>query len=49
MRFVGHEVRMGERRGSCRVLVKKPGVKRPPERPRRRGENNIKMDHKEVG
>jgi hypothetical protein len=34
----------GEDRGVYRVLVGKPEVKRPPERPRRRWENNIRMD-----
>jgi hypothetical protein len=39
----------GERRGMCRVLVGKPGVKRPLGRPRHRWENNIKMDLQEEG
>jgi len=39
---------MGERRGVYRVLVGKPEGKRPLERPRRRWENNIKMDLQEV-
>ena len=33
----------------CVVLVGKPGGKRPLERPRRRWEDNIKMDLQEVG
>jgi 3-oxoacyl-ACP reductase-like protein len=33
----------------CRVLVGKPEVKSPVGRPRRRWEDNIKMDLKEVG
>jgi len=37
------------RRGVYRVLVGKPEGKRPLGRPRRRWENNIKMDLKEVG
>ena len=41
--------RMGERRGVHRVLVGKPEGKRPLGRPRRRWENNIKMDVWEVG
>jgi hypothetical protein len=41
--------RMGEDRGVYRVLVGKPGGKRPLERPRRRWEDNIKMDLQEVG
>ena len=41
--------RMGEGRGVYRVLVGKPEGKRPLGRPRRRWENNIKMDLYEVG
>ena len=41
--------RMGERRDVHRVLVGKPEGKRPLERPRRRWEDNIKMDLQEVG
>jgi hypothetical protein len=40
---------MGERRGAYRVLVGKPEGRRPLERPRRRWEDNIKMDLPEVG
>jgi len=40
---------MGERRVVCRVLVRKPEGKRPLGRPRRRWEDNIKMDLQEVG
>jgi hypothetical protein len=40
---------MGERRGVCRVLVGKPEGKRPLGRPRRRWEDNIKMDLLKVG
>jgi len=40
---------MGERRGIYRVLVGKPEGKRPLGRPRRRWEDNIKMDLREVG
>jgi len=49
MRWIGHVVRMGERRGVYRVLVGKPEGKRPLGRPRRRWEDNIKMDLQEVG
>ena len=38
----------GERRGLYRVLVGKLEGKRPLGRPRRRWENNIKMDLQEV-
>jgi hypothetical protein len=40
---------MGENRGVHRVLVGKPEGKKPLGRPRRRREDNIKMDLKEVG
>jgi len=49
MRWTGHVARMGERRGVYRVLVGKPDRKRPLGRPRRRWEDNIKMDLQEVG
>jgi hypothetical protein len=44
MRWAGHVARMGEGRGVYRVLVGMPEGKRPLGRPRRRWENNIKMD-----
>ena len=44
MRWAGHVARMGEGRGVHRVLVGKPEGKRPLGRPRRRWEDNIKMD-----
>ena len=40
---------MGEGRGVHRVLIGKPEGKRPLGRPRRRWEDNIKMDLQEVG
>jgi hypothetical protein len=40
---------MGVGRGVYRVLVGKPEGKRPLGRPRRRWEDNIKMDLQEVG
>jgi hypothetical protein len=40
---------MGEGKGVYRGLVGKPEVKRPLERPRRRWEDNIKVDLQEVG
>ena len=48
MRWVGHVTRMGEGKGVYRVLVGKPGGKTPMGRTRRRWENNIKMDLREV-
>ena len=44
-----HVARMGEGRGMYRVLVGKPEGKRPLGRPRRRWEDNIKIDLQEVG
>jgi len=49
IRWAEHVARMGERRGLYRVLVGKPEGKRPLGRPRRRWEENIKMDLQEVG
>ena len=49
MRWARHVVRMEEGRGVYRVLVRKPARKRPPRRPSRRWEDNIKMDLQEVG
>jgi len=44
MRWEGHVAHMGDRRGVFRVLVGKPDGKRPLGRPRRRWDDNIKMD-----
>ena len=41
--------RMGKERDVHRVLVGKPEGKRPLGRPRRRREDNIKMDLREIG
>ena len=49
MRWAGHVAHMEEGRGVHRVLVGKPVGKRPLGRPRRRWEDNIKMDFQEVG
>jgi hypothetical protein len=40
---------MGERKDAYRVLVGKPQINRPLEKPRRTWEDNIKMDLEEVG
>jgi hypothetical protein len=40
---------MGEERNVYRVLMGKPEEKRPLGRPRRRWENGIKMDLREIG
>jgi len=44
MRWAGHVARMEERREVYRVLVGKPEGKIPLGRPRRRWDDNIKMD-----
>jgi len=49
MRWVGHVLHMGERRGIYTILVGKPEAKRPLGRPRHRWEDNIKIDLQEVG
>ena len=49
MRWEDQVARMGERRGVYRALVGKPEGKRPLGIPRRRWEDNIKMDLQEVG
>jgi hypothetical protein len=43
-----HVVRMGKGRCVYRVMVGKPEGKRPLERPRRRWEDNIRMDLQQV-
>ena len=49
MKWVVHVACMGESGGVCKVLVGKPEGKGPLGRPRRRWEDNIKMDLQEVG
>ena len=49
MIWVGHVARMGEMTGSCRILVGRPEGKKPLGSPRRRLEDNIKIDLHEVG
>jgi hypothetical protein len=48
MRWAGNVARMGEKRNAYRILVGKPEGKRPLGRPRRRWEDNIKMDLREI-
>jgi hypothetical protein len=47
MKWAGHVTRMGEGRGVYRVFVGRPEGKRPLGRPRRRWEDNIKLDLKD--
>jgi hypothetical protein len=49
IRWGRHVTRMGEGRNLIRVLVGKPEGKRPLERPRRRWDDGIKMDLREIG
>jgi hypothetical protein len=44
MRWTGRVARMGTERNACRILVGKPEGKRPLRRPRRRWEDNIRID-----
>jgi hypothetical protein len=45
MRWAGHVARMGEMRGAYNILVGRPEGRRS----RRRWEDNIKMDLREIG
>jgi hypothetical protein len=49
MRWAGHMARMEEGRGVKRVFVGRPEGKRPLGRPKRRWEDNIKRDIREIG
>jgi hypothetical protein len=49
MRWAGHVARIGEGRGVYRVLVGRTEGKRQLGRPKRRWEDNIKMDLGEIG
>jgi hypothetical protein len=48
-RWAGHVARMGEERDEYRVLMGKPEGKRPLGKPRRRWEDVIRMDLREIG
>jgi hypothetical protein len=45
----GHAARMGEMRITYKILVRKPKWKKSHGRPRRRWENNIRIDLGEMG
>ena len=49
LRWVGHVARMEEGRSAFNILTGKPTGKRPLGRPRRKWEDNIRMDLKEMG
>jgi hypothetical protein len=48
MRWAGHVACMAEKRGACRILVGRPEGTLTLGRPRRRWEDNIKMDLQDV-
>ena len=49
LRWEGHVGRMEEGRSSLKILTGKPTEKRPLGKPRRRWEDNIRMDLEEIG
>jgi hypothetical protein len=49
MRWAGHVARMGEERKLYKILVGKPEGRKPLGRPRRRWEDGVKMDLREIG
>ena len=49
LRWVGNVARMEEVRSAFKILTGKPTGKRPLGRPRRRYEDNIRMDLEEIG
>jgi hypothetical protein len=49
MKWAGHVARMGEKRNAYRILVGKPEGRRALGRPRRRWEDNVRMDLREIG
>ena len=48
LRWQGHVARIEEGTGSFKILTGKPTGKRPLGRPRRRWEDNIRMDLEEI-
>jgi hypothetical protein len=49
MRWAGNIARLGEKKNACRIFVGKPEGKGSPGRPRRRWNDNIKIDLREIG
>ena len=49
LRWASHVARMEEGRSTFKILTGTPAEKRPLGRPRRRCEDNIRMDLKEIG
>ena len=48
-RWAGHVARIDEGRSAFKILTGKPTGKKPLGRPRRRWEDNIRMDLEEIG
>ena len=48
LRWAGHVARMEEGRSAFKILTGKPTGKRPSEMPRRRWEDNIRMELEEI-
>ena len=49
LRWEGHVARMEEGRSAFKILTGKPTGKRPLGKPRRRWEDNIRIDLEEIG
>ena len=49
LRWAGHAARIEEGRSAFKISTGTPAVKRPFGRPRRRWEDNIRIDPKEIG
>ena len=49
LRWVGHVAKMEEGGSAFKILIAKPTGKRPLGRPRRRWDDNIRMDLEEIG
>ena len=49
LKWAGHVAKMEEGRSVFKILIGKPTGKRPLGRPRRRWEDNIRMDLEEIG
>jgi hypothetical protein len=48
LRWAGHVARIEEGRSTLKILIGKPTAKRPLGRPRRRWEDNVRMDLKVI-
>ena len=48
LRWAGHVARMGKGRSALKIVTGKPTGERPLGRPRRRWEDNIRMDLEEI-